>query len=220
MIKDGRISRFHTESNNLVALDSFFLWLVRAPGYLVDKLLKRPRKERPWWPVNCIDYVARYLKPHHKVLEFGAGSSTFWLASRSAFVISIEDDYSWFNSVKSKCSLSKRDNIDIRFGENASYFNPPNVALDEIDLFIVDGNYRWLCLEYIIPKVKVGALIYLDNSDSDKDYRFYQDGQRKRLAQDLILKYSSCENFSSFELHGMIDGEFFGGSGLFLRRDF
>lgn len=66
--------------------------------------------------------------------------------------------------------------------------------------------------------MKIGATIYLDNSDSDKDACFYHKDSERMLAQNIFAQSLNTGCFHLHELHGMIDGEFFGGSGAFLTR--
>ncbi len=52
----------------------------------------------PWWNVAATTYVDRFLASRRdaKILEWGAGASSIWLARRAKEVISVEHDMSWF----------------------------------------------------------------------------------------------------------------------------
>lgn len=218
MLLDGRISRFHTEANNLVSIFSIFIWLAYSPTYIIRKLLKLGRPARPWWPVNCISEVTKLIDKESLVLEFGSGSSSFWLASKVKHITSIEDDFYWFSKVRDMVDSSEVSNLTLVYGKDFDYHSPKNIDFSSFDFFVVDGNYRWLCIENIISHMKIGSIVYLDNSDSDKDKRFYANSNDSKKAQGLIKSCVEKGGFRSWELHGMIDGEFFGGSGLFLQR--
>lgn len=212
-----RKSRLHTESNEIASLASIGKWILRSPIYLFDKLFTHRRRERPWWPVNCIELFSKSLTPKAVTLEFGSGSSTLWLARRCLTVHSVEDDERWYESVRCKINAAGLENVSLKHVTDSNYWNP-EVDLSSIDAFIVDGNYRWKCIESILPRMKKSSFIYLDNSDSDKDWRFYQNHQDSKKAQRILREASAQEGFHLVELHGMIDGEFFAGSGMFLYK--
>lgn len=213
----ARKSRFHTENNDLASLESIWKWILRSPIYFFDKLFTHRRRDRPWWPVNCIDLFSKSLPTGAVTLEFGSGSSTLWLAKRCLIVHSVEDDERWYESVRAKIDAAGLKNVGLKLVADSNYWNP-EVDLSSIDAFIVDGNYRWKCIESILPRMKKSSFIYLDNSDSDKDWRFYSDHKDIKKAQRILREASAEGGFDLIELHGMIDGEFFAGSGMFLYK--
>lgn len=48
----------------------------------------------PWWTYEAIDAVADHLRgnPQARVLEWGSGASTVWLAARAPHVVAIEHE--------------------------------------------------------------------------------------------------------------------------------
>ena len=114
-----------------------------------------------------------------KVLEFGSGGSTIWLAQYTNQVVSVEHNLEWFEIVT--FSLEKknlRDHVDY-------YLLPmPYASIcdrfpDEyFDLIIVDGRNRMRCLNAAIRVLKRGGTILLD--DAQRPYYSYALRKLKR----------------------------------------
>ncbi len=55
----------------------------------------------PWWSYGVTDFVESRLRESMRVLEFGAGGSTTWLAARTQRVVAVENDPQWAAVVRS-----------------------------------------------------------------------------------------------------------------------
>jgi len=51
--------------------------------------------ELPWFSFGAIRYLEEYLRPNHRVFEFGSSGSTLFFARRTAEVRSVENDPTW-----------------------------------------------------------------------------------------------------------------------------
>jgi predicted O-methyltransferase YrrM len=176
------------------------------------------RKENPWWPLSVIPIIENHLDSHKDVIEFGSGGSTIWLAGRANRVVSMEDNLEWHSKVTSRLIALGYTNAEVRHSTGADYYNLDFVRGKSFDLAVIDGSYRWKCIESVQPLMKSGGIIYLDNSDSDKDYRFYPDPQMRMQAQRQLEQYAKNHPGSHLERHvGLISGEIQAGEGMILR---
>ncbi|MGH1579013.1 O-methyltransferase [Planktotalea sp.] len=211
----ARTTRFHTEQNERVDLAEL---IVDLPKCLYHKIFfnKGKRRASPWWPTRVIPKVEAFLKPSHDVIEYGSGSSTIWLARRARSVVSMEENQTWLEMTRARISREGIENAQIHWGEGPSYYTPPKET-GPFDLAIVDGAYRWKCIETVLPKMKPGGMIYLDNADSDKDFRLYDNAKPVRRAQSLMEDYAKTHQGARLEkVKSIIDGELFAGEGWLL----
>lgn len=161
------------------------------------------RLDVPWWTFEAADEVAAFLaeRPGARVLEWGSGASTVWLARRAASVVSIEHDPVW--AARTARALAARDagNVELRVVEPTRLVAPGGVpsakpgfegldferyadAVDavpgELDLVVIDGRAREACLVRAIDRLVAGGLIVLDNVDRAR-YREAIDALGARL---------------------------------------
>lgn len=161
-----RKSRFHDEKGNAVDLGG----LLYAPAAFVSAMLKRLGGFRPLRPM--ISYraqadMAAWLTPQSLAVEFGSGRSTPWLARRCKKVISFEDNADWAQIVSGLLRRHGLDNVDYRVGPPARFTDLDDVADHSVTFALIDGSDRRFCLPAILPKMAVGGVVYLDNSDKD-----------------------------------------------------
>jgi precorrin-6B methylase 2 len=138
----------------------------------------------PWWTFAAIDEADRFLgsRPSSRVLEYGSGASTIWLARRAGSVISIEHDAAWYSVVSkrlapfanAKVKLIEADAeivpgyLSEKKGWLGRSFNRYASAIDaesgEFDLIVIDGRARTACLEHAVKKLAPDGMILFDNS--------------------------------------------------------
>ena len=125
---------------------------------------------KPWWTDSAIEMIGKYLKPTDIVFEFGAGNSTLWLAERMKAVVSVESNEKWYQYVLLEQDRLGIKNILIELHDitSSGYMEMPLKAPDEeLDLVIIDGSFRRVeAFQRILPKVKKGGLIFLDDSQN------------------------------------------------------
>lgn len=157
-----RKTRFHDEKGNLAPPGE----LVRFPLIVVQALLRRLTGRRPVAPLiphGARRAVAALLTPKSRVVEFGAGNSTRWLAARVGALTSFETDEGWFRFVAAR--LPKRDGVAVVFWDGKDF--SVVAGAEGVDLWIVDGVNRVACIEFALRHIHPGAALYLDNSDKD-----------------------------------------------------
>lgn len=126
----------------------------------------------PWisWP--CIDHLNAYLKPEHKVFEWGGGGSTVFFLDKGCKVTTVESNDYWRERIVSRVSGSTVEHWDLRYIPADSNQDPR--AIDYInsvktggpwDVVLVDGWNRFRCLETAKDYVVRGGLLILDNAD-------------------------------------------------------
>lgn len=163
---ENRISRFHDEKGNFVDGAG----LLNALPAFVSAAAKRLLGYRPRVPM--ISYRARrviesLLNQDARMVEFGSGNSTPWFAVRVGFVLSIEDLPEWFEHVQHILEEGKIDNVRHELRTEEAYADLSDIEDGSLDFTLVDGTNREGCIRAVVPKLKTGGWLYLDNSDKD-----------------------------------------------------
>ena len=123
--------------------------------------------------------------------EFGSGSSTLFFAPRISKLYSVEHNEEWYHLINEKLTGLNCSNVDYRFvvqndksdfvddvfdleekrdfeirRDYVNYFRALNDIQDHsLDFAIVDGRARTECCHEILPKIKKGGILILDNSE-------------------------------------------------------
>ena len=159
-------------------------------GYMLDA-------PTPWLAFDAIDFIAGRLSPQWNIFEYGSGGSTLYWLKRGAELVSIEHEAEWYSLVNGRVrpgscldyrlvqpelGRSCAPTPDIIadpdcYASNDPLFLSQNFRryvsqIDEFpdqtfDMVIVDGRARPSCLKHSTPKVKMGGLLVLDNSDRE-----------------------------------------------------
>ena len=138
----------------------------------------------PWWTLKAGGEVAHFLaeNPRARVLEWGSGASTAWLATRSGSVISIESDPVWATQVRGavphNVTILEPPVLKVagapairsrRMGFRRHEFTPYIAAIDALpgyfDLIVIDGRAREACFEIARKRLADGGLILFDNTN-------------------------------------------------------
>ncbi len=195
---ENRISRFHDEKGNFVDIAG----LPYAIPAFVSALGKRLFKYRPRVPM--ISYRARreigtLLGPDTRMIEFGSGNSTPWFAARVGYLFSIEDVPDWYEHVQRALQGLGTMNVchELRTAEN--YADLSSIEDWSLDFALVDGSDREGCIRAVLPKLKRGGWLYLDNTDKDMTR---PDGDLRRaeaaLREAVDARGGSIRCFSDF----------------------
>jgi hypothetical protein len=153
--------------------------------------------QMPWVTFRAQRFLEGFLRPDHKVFEYGSGGSTLFFARRVAKLVSVEHDPSWYDLVADKLK-------GIKEGEVEYHLRPPTPApvssrdpagltsfasgdpryLDVsfadyctaireypnryFDVVMVDGRARPSCVREAVDKIVEGGTLVLDNSDRER----------------------------------------------------
>ncbi len=152
---------------------SFRHW---TPRYILcrtlDILYRRRHPDHPWLTPQAISILESWLMPDDKGIEWGSGRSTIWFAARVGHLVSVEHDPVWYEKVQQQLIRGGADNVDHRLlslQEGNGRCPYAEIADDYPDQFfdfaLVDGRVRHICMERVIPKLRIGGMLILDNSE-------------------------------------------------------
>nr|MBI1232819.1 hypothetical protein [Cytophagales bacterium] len=141
-----------------------------TPRYIKDRLkvmyYERLSPSDPWLTSQAVFLLNSLLKPEDIGVEFGSGRSTSWFATRLRHLTSVESDQNWYTSTaKSLANQGLSTKVDYRMSANDDdYANQVNsFAEGSIDFCLVDGKVRDRCALGMVPKIKSGGLMVVDN---------------------------------------------------------
>ena len=177
----NRISRFHDEKGNFVDLAGV-PYAIPAFCSAAAKRLFGYRAKVPMISYRARRVIDKFLTPETQMIEFGSGNSTPWFAERVGKLISIEDQLPWFEHTKSLLKDRQITNVQYEYRPGNTYTDLSSIADNSLDFALIDGTDRQGCIFAITPKLKVGSMIYLDNSDKDM---LFPDGDLRRAEKAL-----------------------------------
>ncbi len=122
----------------------------------------------PWLVPDSILFLEKILHKQSMVIETGTGGSTIWLAQRVMVVVTFEHKKTWVDAIQGV--------LDKKRIENVQFFLDPEYPTTGIgsqtaylyDLALIDGRGRVKSIQTILPKIKPGGYICLDNSERPK----------------------------------------------------
>ena len=148
-----------------------------TPRYVFNRVhemfYERVHPDDPWLTPAAIRLLAGLLRPTDEGAEFGSGRSTLWFAARVAALTSVEHDAQWHEAVSVRLKdrglgnveyvLAPEDQPMERGGDSAyarTALGFPDAALD---FALVDGHYRDYSAKFIMPKIRPGGMLIIDN---------------------------------------------------------
>lgn len=160
------MARFHTSTGTFVGLHRLPNG-ARSFGQAIFRKLFGIIPRQPWIPFAAQSELAAVLTKDSVVWEVGAGFSTLWLADRVAKVVSIEASKDWYDRLRTIIQSEGITNVDLRLEWRADRMADfSGVADGSLDLLVIDGGPRGMCLANGFHKVRPGGHIYLDNWDT------------------------------------------------------
>jgi predicted O-methyltransferase YrrM len=149
----------------------------RTPRYIYHRArqmaYERGHGDDPWLTPAAIRLLGTLLRPADRGLEFGSGRSTIWFARRVAALTSVEHDQRWHETVSARLKSHGLGNVDyilapedrpVERGGESAYARAalafPDVSLD---FALVDGHYRDYSAKLVLPKIRPGGMLIIDN---------------------------------------------------------
>ena len=149
----------------------------RTPRYVYRRarqlLYERAHPDAPWLTPAAIGLLGTLLRPTDRGAEFGSGRSTVWFATRVAALTSVEHDSRWHETVTSRLKDLGLGNVEyilvpgdqpVERGGDSAYARTALAFPDaSLDFALVDGHYRDYSARFILPKIKPGGMLIIDN---------------------------------------------------------
>lgn len=118
----------------------------------------------PWYTYPFIAFIRERIQPEFTVFEYGSGNSTLWYARHAAFIVAVEHDKAWFDTV----SLKVPDNARIIFREQGEpYIQAIHEIGQRFQIVVVDGRNRVRCALFAADYLTEDGVIILDNSQRE-----------------------------------------------------
>jgi hypothetical protein len=185
-----RRTRFHDEKGNRVPLASF-RFLPVSVATCFARIVFGYRPARPTISYRAAQLIARRLRPDWNAVEFGSGMSTVWLGARVGSLLSIEDNPGWAHRVRTLLDAKRLTHVRHQLRPADSYFDLADVPDGHFHFALVDGSFRADCVAAVLPKMRKGGLLYMDNSDKDMTI---PDGDVRR-AEALLLQAAAAHGW-------------------------
>lgn len=141
--------------------------LVSGHGWARSLITGEPLDESgepiPWIPYAAVGFLAERLHERMSVLEFGAGYSTLFFATRVARVVSLEHQHRWIKRVRARAT-SNVTVVPTDASSVQAYLSPLADRTDRFDLVLVDGRHRNEAIAAVLPLLSDGGVVVLDDS--------------------------------------------------------
>lgn len=130
-----------------------------------------PLRPVPWLTDGSIDAIEQFIDDRRRAgrplnaLEFGAGASTVWLASRVDSIISFEHHKPWHRKVLRQLRKQGQTNVDARLYSLPYYQHIDALPDAAFDIILVDGKDRVECVKRAISKLASEGLFIFDNTE-------------------------------------------------------
>lgn len=136
-------------------------------------LYQRGHPDVPWLTPEAGRLLSSMLRPSDIGAEFGSGRSTSWLARRCTHLTSVEHDEAWYETVSATLAAGEITHVDYQYhpcdksdalGDRSAYAQVAQFLGDEsIDFALVDGLYRDYVTLFLLPKIKPGGMLIIDD---------------------------------------------------------
>lgn len=137
--------------------------------------------DEPWISQGAVRFLESHLDSEGSGIEWGSGRSTTWFAARLRKLTSVEHDSGWARRVREGLADAHVQNVEyleIVLDHPESEGTTPVYAVEpqyvavangfpdgSLTFALVDGHYRQACIRAVLPKLRPGALLVVDNTD-------------------------------------------------------
>jgi hypothetical protein len=113
----------------------------------------------PWLTKPALDEICTWDLSRERVFEYGVGQSTLWWANKCEWLYGVDTNEEWVKAIHdaviSNSSVACLPVEDIYVNSIRTFKN--------IDIVVVDGNYRDRCIYQAIAALKPGGKLIIDN---------------------------------------------------------
>ena len=151
--------------------------------------------DQPWLNYDLVRWMeARKLR---RILEWGSGASTLWLAKMCRELLSVEHDPDWHGRVLAQLR-STNLSVDLRLCIQKQDYVQTAVAdlmATPPDLVLVDGIWREECLQAVTGWLDTGTTILLHDSHAEQYQEILQG-----LSKEVVRKnhFGPCHGMKNF----------------------
>jgi predicted O-methyltransferase YrrM len=149
----------------------------RTPRYVYNRtrqiLYEHDHPDDPWLTPEAVRLLTSMLRPADRGAEFGSGRSTIWFAERVGHLTSVEHDAQWYATVSARLKDRGLTNVDYILAPRDQPAEPGGMseyartaltfADGSLDFALIDGLYRGRTASLMLPKIKSGGLLIIDN---------------------------------------------------------
>jgi hypothetical protein len=151
---------------------------------LLGKAMTKNGEPLPWYTYPCIDFLKNRSYTAKSVLEFGAGQSTLWWATRAIHVVTLEGDKEWYEKIAS----AKPQNVELHLVSMESAdacVSDVNKVLGKnnchYDVIVIDGLYRYEMTNIAKTLVTEDGMIIYDNAEGFGCYEAFKNSGLNRV---------------------------------------
>ena len=151
----------------------------RSPRYIYNRtkliMSERAHPADPWLTPGAVRMLTSLLLPSDRGVEFGSGRSTIWFGERVSHLTSVEHDEKWYSAISNKLKERELGNVDYALVPrdkpdelgNVSKYALTALRFDDcsIDFALIDGLYRDYVTQFMMPKIKPGGFLVIDNAN-------------------------------------------------------
>lgn len=120
----------------------------------------------PWYTYPAIEYCNQLDASGLNIFEYGSGNSSLYWAHKGANVWCVEDDPTWYDTMKGKSAQLRGISLSTT---SKAYASAIAEVGQQFDIVIIDGVWRNECATEALAHLRKDGLIILDNSDWYKD---------------------------------------------------
>ncbi len=149
---------------------------------------------RPFIPYDAYSWLLDFVKPHHRIFEYGSGKSTLWFGKNAREVVAVDRVPVCYETCARELEEHNIRNVECVLkadvGGNpdaAGYSKLIHEYEGQFDLVFVDGHFRRECMEECYDKAKYAIL--MDNTDNP-GYQDAYDVMRSWAGGEIIDFYS------------------------------
>jgi predicted O-methyltransferase YrrM len=122
--------------------------------------------DEPWLTRDFINIFSSWDTKEWTMFEWGTGASTYWFSQRVKFLVSMDNNPSWFNLTKGILEKALITNVDFHLQPlNIVAYYDTILKYSPFDCILIDGRNRVVCSEYAVKNIKPDGIIILDNSE-------------------------------------------------------
>lgn len=114
----------------------------------------------PWYSYPALDYLKGRDLSELEVFEFGTGYSTAWFSKHAKSVIGVETQAEWRDKV---ATMVGKNSTIILAKTKLEYIAAINLH-SSYDIIVIDGDWRTECASSVLPKLRPGGMIIVDDA--------------------------------------------------------